>query len=571
MKDSGEVKNPSVNDHEGLCRRIAELEASEAIHKKADEDLLASEEKYRSLVENVNFGIYRNTGGPHGRFLQANPAIARIFGYDSVEEFMKVPVWDLYQNPEERMKFIDEAMRNGFLKDKEIRLKKKDGTPIIGACTSKVQYDEDGSIKWIDGVIEDVTERKQAEESIRKSSYYEHTISSVLKVALEPVSLEDQLDRILGLIISIPFLSSQARGSIYLIEDDPGVLVMKAWRGLDTKALCDCSRIPFGSNLCGRAAMKCEVMFSDSVKDLSAGHSDNIPHGQYCVPIASGDHVYGVFSLILQEGHQRDEQEEKFLISIANTLTGIIEHKKTEMEKDKLQGQLVQSEKLSALGRMSASVAHEIRNPLTVLGGLARRLAKKIPEGSKDREYAEIIFSEANRLEKILRNVLSFTREESIHKEDCNINEIIHESLRVMEALYKERPIAIERSFMEAVKIPVDRERVREVIDSLISNALEAILEGGWIEVSTSRETVEGVDYIRVEIVDSGKGIAKDELSVIFEPFFTTKAVGTGSGIGLGLPICKKIMDEHNGFIEVESVVGIGSTFTLKFPVHDSV
>ena len=192
-----------------------------------------------------------------------------------------------------------------------------------------------------------------------------------------------------------------------------------------------------------------------------------------------------------------------------------------------------------------------------------------MPEGTKEREYAELIYSETNRLEKILRSVLSFTREESIHKENFNVNEIIHESLRVMDALYKDRPITIEKSFIETVKIPVDRERVREVIDSLILNALEAIRDGGWIEVSTGRETVKGVSYITVMVADSGKGIAKEELSIIFEPFYTTKAVGKGNGIGLGLPICKKIMDEHGGFIEVESMVGIGSTFTLFFPENN--
>ncbi len=418
-------------------------------------------------------------------------------------------------------------------------------------------------------VIKDITERKQADERIKKSSYYEHTISSVLKVALEPVSLEEQLSRILDLILSIPFLSLQVRGSIYLIEDDPGVLVIKAHRGFDSEELCGCSHVPFGSSLCGQAAMTCKVMFSDSVSDHTAGLMDKTSHGQYCVPIAALGQVYGVLNLTLKEGHKKDEQEEKFLTSIANTLAVVIEHKKTEMEKDALQSQLIQSEKMSALGRMSANVAHEIRNPLTVLGGLARRLGKKMPEGSREREYAEIIFSEVTRLEKILRSVLSFTREESIHKELCNINEIIHESLRVMEALYKDRPITIEKSFIEAIKIPLDRERVREVIDSLISNALEAIQDGGWIEVSTGRETVKGVSYITVIIADSGKGISKDETSIIFEPFYTTKAVGTGSGIGLGLPICKKIMEEHRGLIEVESVVGIGSTFSLFFPEQE--
>jgi PAS domain S-box-containing protein len=376
MKDDDRTPTAVSEELQRLRRRVAELERYKSEHEKVDEALRESEEKYRSLVENVNFGIYRNTGGPHGRFLQANPAIARMFGYDSVAEFMKVPVSSLYQNPEERIHFIDEALRNGFLRDKAIRLKKQDGTPIVGSCTSQVQYDKDGSIKWIDGVIEDITERKLADEIIEKSRYYEHTISSVLKVALEPVSLDEQLNIILDLILEIPFISPLAKGLIYLIEEDPGVLVMKAQHGFDAEELSDYLRVPLGCELCGKAASSCEITFSGDVTVNKEKGPGKLPHGQYCVPISSGDHVYGVMSLVLKEGHTRDEQEEKFLISIADTLTGIIEHRRTEIEKEKLRSRLIQSEKLSALGRITANVAHEIRNPLTVLGGLAKRLGR---------------------------------------------------------------------------------------------------------------------------------------------------------------------------------------------------
>jgi len=559
---------PASAELERLRRKIAELKLIEDEHAKADEALLEREEKFRTLIENVNFGIYRNTGGPHGRFLQSNPALARMFGYDSVEEFMKVTVSDLYQNPEERKIFIEEAERNGFLKEKEICLKRKDGTQFVGSCTSKVQYDEDGNIKWIDGVVQDITERKQAEEKLEKSSYYEHTISSVLKIALEPLALEEKLIRILDLILAIPFLSLQTKGCIYLVEDYPEVLVMKAQRGFAEDELSECSRLPFGSNLCGKAALTCKTIYSGSVPGNYGKHRDSSPHGQYCVPISSGSEVYGILSIILKEGHKRDAQEEKFLTSITNMVAGIIERRKAEMEKERLQQQLIQSEKLSALGRMTSNVAHEIRNPITVLGGLAKRLGRTLTGGSREKEYADIIVSEAARLEKILSSVLSFTSEERIHKKLHSINEIINESLRVMEALYKEKQIRIEKSFDGTLQVTIDKDRVREVVDNLISNAAEAIQDGGEIIIDTGREYVKGIEYVTVKVTDTGKGLSREELNNIFEPFFTTKAVGTGDGIGLGLSICKKIMDEHGGFIKVKSAVGEGSTFTLYFPVE---
>lgn len=152
------VKNGNVVGSLAILRDITE-------HKKADEALRESEEKYRTLVNNVNIGVYRNTGGSQGRFIQANPAIAKMFGYGSVEEFMKIFVSDLYQDKKDRKRFVDEILRAGFVKNQELRLRKKDGTPIIASCTAKIQYDKNNNIKWMDGVIEDISERKSKEEA----------------------------------------------------------------------------------------------------------------------------------------------------------------------------------------------------------------------------------------------------------------------------------------------------------------------------------------------------------------------------------------------------------------------
>ena len=136
--------------------------------RRAENALKESEEKYRTLVNNISIGVYRSTGYPEGRFIQANPAIARMFGYDSLEDFMKISVNDFYQDPEDRRYFIEEAVQKGFVKDREIRLKKRDGTLITALCSATVQYDDNGALQWMDGVIEDITERKEFEEQLRQ-------------------------------------------------------------------------------------------------------------------------------------------------------------------------------------------------------------------------------------------------------------------------------------------------------------------------------------------------------------------------------------------------------------------
>jgi len=150
-----------------LVRFISDLAERSLKVIETQKSLCKSEDKYSSLINNINIGIYRNTPG-EGCFIQANPAMAKMFRYDSVEEFMENSVLSTYQNPEDRINFIKEVKQNGFVKDKELALRKKDGTPIWCSVTAAAQYDENGDIKWMDGVIEDITERKQAEERLQK-------------------------------------------------------------------------------------------------------------------------------------------------------------------------------------------------------------------------------------------------------------------------------------------------------------------------------------------------------------------------------------------------------------------
>ncbi len=535
--------------------------------KQAEDTIRESEEKFRTLVENVNFGIYRNTGGPQGRFLEANPAIVKMFGYDSAADFLKTPVSELYQNPEERSLFVKEALQKGFVKNREVRLKKKDGTPLWASVTAKVQFDKDDSIKWIDGVVEDITERKLATEKIARGYLFQSTISEVLKTSIKPFSFEEQLDRILNLILEIPWLSFQSKGCIFLVEDDPEVLVMKAQRGLDNTVLESCARVPFGKCLCGKAAEQCKTIFSDCVAEHHKDHGeDTPPHGQFCVPICTGEKIHGVLNVLLKEGHHRDPHEEMFLNSIADTLAGVVEHHKIELEKEKLLEQLAQSEKLSALGRMTANVAHEIRNPLTALGGLSRRLDQKIPEGTKEKEYTRIIVAEAMRLEKILNSTLSFTAIQPSPKEKSNIHEVIEESINLFAEVINQQRITVEKNFADVEPVQINRQKMREVIDNLLTNAIDAMPAGGQIRIATARQFVQGIPYVMITVSDTGKGIAEQQLNRIFEPYFTTKGVGPHPGVGLGLSISKKIIEEHGGFIRVKSKVGQGTNFILYLP-----
>jgi PAS domain S-box-containing protein len=387
-----------AKEEEELLVSVAHALAGIIQRKRAETALRESEEKYRTLIENVNIGVYRTTTDPDGCFLQANPALAKMFGFESVDEVMKVHVADLYLNPEERKHIIAEVMQKGMVKEKELRLKKRDGTPIWAAFTSKVQYDEHGDTKWFDGVVEDISERKQA-----------------------------------------------------------------------------------------------------------------------------------------------------------------------ELEKEQLLEQLHHTEKVAALGRFTSNVAHEIRNPLTVVGGFARRLQKLVADNTKAKEYTDVIISNINRLENILKKVLAFSSEAKPQLQEENLNELVTDILKTYESICSNQNISIRRSLIDMPKIMIDREQVWEAVENLVANAITSMPEGGTVTVHTKKELLNGKMHVALAIEDTGQGIPEDKMDIIFEPFYTTNVDNIATG--LGLPITKKIIEDHGGFIRVESAAGKGSVFCIYLPI----
>ena len=238
--------------------------------------------------------------------------------------------------------------------------------------------------------------------------------------------------------------------------------------------------------------------------------------------------------------------------------------KKTE-ELRRSQDRLVRAEKLAALGRLTAEVAHEIRNPLSVIGGFARRLHKVATEG-KGQEYADIISAEADRLERILRDVLTFSRDARFHLEEIPVGGLVAELADFHREAYAELGITIE-TVIEPDLPPalLDRDQVRQALGNLLSNAVDSIPGGGTIRISAESEEVQSVRFLCLRVADTGKGIPAEDLELIFEPFFSTKSVGHGTG--LGLSITRKIIEEHGGFIRAQSTQQRGSVFSLCFPL----
>ncbi len=247
------------------------------------------------------------------------------------------------------------------------------------------------------------------------------------------------------------------------------------------------------------------------------------------------------------------------LFSEDGIFTGTVHVVRDISELKKLRERLQASEKMAALGEVAARVAHEIRNPLVSIGGFAKRLESKVDNSLKG--YAEIIRKEVQRLEEILKDILSFVKEKPAVKERTYIQSIVEDIISFYSSELKAREIEVIRDYRTSLALEVDPLRIREALINIFTNAIHAINRLGVITVTLDMTGDTGV----ITISDTGHGIKEEDLPKIFEPFFTTKTEGTG----LGLSITKRIITEHNGTIEVRTAEGKGTSFIIYLPINN--
>ncbi|MCL1967518.1 MAG: ATP-binding protein [Fibromonadales bacterium] len=243
-------------------------------------------------------------------------------------------------------------------------------------------------------------------------------------------------------------------------------------------------------------------------------------------------------------------------------------YKALEMQTEqlkKMQEEVNQSRVLSALGEMAATVAHEIRNPLGGIGGYASLLARSIPPEDPKRKYVDKIIGGISSLNKIVGNLLAYTRKTNLQKQNTDLVNwaeaiLAHAEIEIEK---EKKQLFIERNFpVEPLNAEIDAERLQQVMLNLLMNAIQAIETEGKISVGISSNE----KYAEITVADTGNGIEPEHLKTIFTPFFTTKEQGTG----LGLAIVKKIIDLHEGEITVESNIGKGTSFCIKIPLQSS-
>jgi signal transduction histidine kinase len=224
---------------------------------------------------------------------------------------------------------------------------------------------------------------------------------------------------------------------------------------------------------------------------------------------------------------------------------------------------LIQAEKLASIGRISASIAHEIRNPLTSVKLNIQKLMQNEHLDEEEKEHLSISQEGIGQIEKFIKELLNFTRVSDLNPERFSVVQIVEESLKMMRNSFQEKKIVLEKNFAaDLPSVVVDGDKIRQVFLNILRNAVEAVEEGGKIGLALSRVKENGVARIKVRISDDGCGIPEKDWENIFEPFYTTKP----SGFGLGLSNARKIVEQHRGSLRVTKTKGKGTTFEVRIP-----
>ena len=402
-------------------------------------------------------------------------------------------------------------------------------------------------------------------------------INMILSESLEDIPLELILQKVLNMILSIPWLSFESIGSIYLVEGEPGILSMKALYNLPKQLRKSCAYVPLGKCLCGKAAETGKIQFADHIDERhDICYEGMQPHGHYVVPILFGGRTLGVIDIYLKEGHIRNRQEEDFLLTIADTLAGIIVRKQGEEDKEKLHTQLLQAQKMEVVGQLAGGISHDFNNILTAMIGYGHLLKMKLKEEDPLRTYAEQVLLLSDKAANLTQSLLAFSRKQIINPRPVDLNEIIKRIDYLLSRVIGENIKLQTMVSGEALIVMADSGQIEQVLMNLASNARDAMPEGGVLTIGTEavyidhefiREHGFGNEgqYALISLTDTGAGMDRETREKIFEPFFTTKEVGKGTGLGLSMVY--GVIEQHEGYINVYSEPGSGTTFRIYLPL----
>jgi len=524
MKDTTEGDGDPAVELRRLRQRVAELEAAEAERIKAEEALRQSEERYRTLMEEMREGYFETDLA--GNYTFFNDVICSQLGYTR-EELMGIN-YRVYI-PKEDVKAVYKVYNEIYRTGKPRRLYPavniaKDGTRIFIESSILPRRNSQGEIIGFRGIIRDVTESKRTDEALSQSEEKYRTILHEMDEGYYEVDLAGNYTFFNDVISTrLGYAKKELTGMSYKVytpeEETDAVFKVynNVYRSGQPRRWFPVTNVTKGGT---------KIFVENSILPIRN------PQGQ----------------IIGFRGISRD----------------VTERKQMEEERQQLEQRAQFASRLASVGEMASGIAHEINNPLTGVIGYAQLLLQgDLPDNV--RKDLETINDGAQRVANVVQRLLAFARQTKPQRKYVDINDIVETTLDL-------RAYHLQTSNIEVVKqlapdLPAtvaDAGQLQQVFLNLIVNAeTEMSLARGQGKLTVKTQRIG--DIIRISFKDDGRGIASEKLEKIFEPFFTTRQVGQGTG--LGLSVCYGIVSEHNGKIYAESKPGRGATFIVELPI----
>jgi PAS domain S-box-containing protein len=564
------ITNPRL--FEAIQRELAE-------RKRTEEELRESHQLLSKMFASLHDAVFI-VDADTATIIDCNPAAEQMLGYSRAEMvgrevgFLHVSEVALEQLRRHLHSAVEER---GFLFLSEFTMKRKDGTtfPAEHSVTS-LEGEQGQRIGWV-SIVRDITQHKQAEEQVkqlRENLERRANELAALNKASQAIASTLDFESVLKLVIGEVRGLLDAEGASVLLRDPASdELVFAAVAGVGAQELA-AARMPITQGIAGWVIRNRQhVLLEDAQSDPRFYPSIDQKTGLttrsvVAVPLRFKGAVWGVVEAVNSASGVFGERDVELLEALARSAAIALENARLYQAEQELRRlveqsrvQLAQSEKLAATGRLAATLAHEVNNPLQAIYNCLQMMRDFQLEPDEHREYLQIAIGEVERLTDTVSHTLDLARQPQQGMKPAQLNQVVERVLALTGKYLQHRHVALQHDLSPDLPlILASPDELVQVFLNLVLNAADAMAEGGILRI-TSRLAEDG--RLAVAFSDTGCGIRPEHLNRIFEPFFSTKEGSTG----MGLDISNKVVKQHRGEITVESQVDKGSTFTVWLPV----
>lgn len=472
------------------------------------------ESRFTDLFETLHEGVYFST--PEGHLLDANQALVQMLGFETKSELQAIRISDLYVEPADRQRSLADVNQRAAVQDREIRLRRRDGSEIICLDSSRAIFDNEGRVMRYQGTLVDITARRQMEAQLTEQQQFNRRLIECFPDAILVVDKD----------LHYTFVSPRVQEVLGWESDH---IIGKTVAS--TSALSEPARL---------------------YRDVLAG-VEKVGHIEFIA-----QHRNGEWRTLRATASP--------LVGGQDEIVGVVTSVRDVTLSKQLEQQLVQAERLAAMGQMIDGFAHELNNPLTAIMGGIDLLDTGVNEGSE--KHLRLLKEQSRRAVEVVQNLLFFSRPPARGTTRLNMNDLIQRTLLLHQ--YSLRVSGISVDFLPEATLPTyegDASQLMQVFLNLLINAEQAIRsvrERGTIRVRLGR----GEGKLWISFQDDGPGVPEGTLRNIFDPFYSTKRPGGGTGMGLSVAL--GIVKNYGGDIDFQSAPGSGAVFTVSLPLKTS-